>query len=911
MALSSGTRLGHYEIRAAIGAGGMGEVYRATDTRLDRTVAIKVLPRTLSDDAEFRARFARETRTISTLDHPHICALYDVGEADETSYLVMQYLDGETLAARLARGALPVDQALRCGAEIAAALDHAHRHGIVHRDLKPGNIMLTKSGARLLDFGLAKPIAHGAAAESTRLDSPLTSQGLVVGTVPYMAPEQIEGREADARTDVFAFGAVLHEMLTGARAFTASTVASLAGAILRDEPLPPSRLVPGVPPALDHVVRRCLAKDPDERWASAHDLLIELTWIREGGSGVSAPIAPSRVKRERRVWTLVVLAVVLGATAAIAWLMRAPAGVPRVPARFVLAPPAKTTWLPWGIPSVSPDGQHVVMTATEADGRVTLWTRRIDGVVFRRIEGVTNVPDARPIWSPDSRWIVFAEGQTLKRAEAGGGPPQVICQLERPEEFGGAAMNRDGIVLLGSTKGPVRRVLASGGTPEPAAALDTAHGEVSQVDPWFLPDGKRYLIVSRTSSRSKVMVGALDSNTRTEVLANAWSPAYVPPGLILFTRDGRVMVQRFDAARLRAEGDAQAVDPQLHPETAFPSNAGTLICRAQLGGYVRRNGEITAGNSRLAWFDRRGRELDAITPLGGYFNPRLAPDERTIAVEQFDNENAGDLWTIDLRRKLGTRVTFDPRRDSDPVWSPHGDRLAWSRTPPDSTTWSLSRDDTQGEILAQPARGADPVVLTRGQTDELGPFVADWSPDGRYLAIQRLTVLGHARIEFLPVDGGDPVRWASSGASEGGPRFAPGGRWVAYISAESGQVEVYVRPFAAAGEKIRVSSSGGTQPDWRGDGRELYFVAPDRTLMAVPVQPVRDRLEFGTPVPLFKAPIASPWGRNHYQPASDGQRFLINVLDPTQSAGSPDLVVMLDWARAMYDELGKAAGSAQ
>jgi eukaryotic-like serine/threonine-protein kinase len=902
MPLASGARLGPYEIRVAIGAGGMGEVYRATDTRLDRTVAIKVLPRTLSDDPEFRARFDREARTISTLDHPHICALYDVGEADDTSYLVMQHLEGETLAARLARGALPIDQALRYASEIAAALDHAHRHGIVHRDLKPGNIMLTKTGARLLDFGLAKPIAHAAAAESTRLDAALTSQGLVVGTVPYMAPEQIEGREADARTDMFAFGAVLHEMLTGARAFAASTVASLAGAILRDEPPPPSRLVPAVPPALDHVVRRCLAKDPDDRWASAHDLLIELTWIREGGSGVAAPVAPSTVKRERRRWTLAVLAVVLAAVGATAWLSGSPGAAPRRPSRFVLAPPAKMTWLAWGVPSVSPDGRHVALAVAEAGGRSTLWVRRIDGVTLRRVEGVTDFPDARPFWSHDSRWMVFAEGAALKRAEVGGGTPQVICQLARLEEFGGATMNIDGVLLFGSTKGPLQRVVANGGTPERATTLDTAHGEVSQVDPWFLPDGKHYLFASRTAARSTVMVGSLESNDRMEVLANAAAPAYVPPGLIVFARDGRVMVQRFDAARLRVEAEAQPIEPQLHPETAFPSNAGTLIYRAQLGGFVRRNGDITAGNSRLAWFDRGGRELEAITPLGGYFNPRLAPDERTIAVEQFDNENAGDLWTIDLRRKLGTRVTFDPRRDSDPVWSPRGDRFAWSR----------SRDGVQGEILVQRARGAEPVVLSRGGADELGPFVADWSPDGRYIAVVRLSVLGVARTEFLPVDGGEPVRWPASDTNAGGARFSPDGRSMAYVSAETGALEVYVRSLSPAGEKVRVSSAGGLQPDWRGDGRELYFLTPDRTLMAVAVQAEGDRLDFGTPVRLFKAPVADPtWGRNHYQAAADGRRFLINVLDPTQSAGSPDVVVVLDWASAMYDELGSATGSAR
>jgi Tol biopolymer transport system component len=536
------------------------------------------------------------------------------------------------------------------------------------------------------------------------------------------------------------------------------------------------------------------------------------------------------------------------------------------------------------------------MTATEVGGRQTLWVRRIGGVAFRRVDGVTNFLDARPFWSADSRWIIFAEGPALKRAEVGGGAPQVICPLERLEQFGGTTMNRDGIVLIGRTAGPLQRVLATGGTPQPATTLDTEQGEVSQVDPWFLPDGRHYLFTSRTAARSTIVVGALESRDRTEVVANAAFSTYVPPGLILFWRDGRPLVQRFDAARLRAEGEAQPIDPQLHPATASASSTGTLIYRAQLGGYVRRNGEITAGNSRLVWFDRGGREIEAITPLGGYFNPRLAPDERTIAVEQFDNENAGDLWTIDLRRKLGTRVTLDARRDSDPVWSPRGGGFAWSR----------SRDGADGEILVQRARGAEPVVLSRGQPDEMGPFVADWSPDGRHLAVMRLDVLGVGSIEFLPVDGGEAMRWPASEASEVGPRFSPDGRWVAYVSAETGGNEVYVRPFSPRGEKVRVSSAGGLQPDWRADGRELYYLTPDRTLMAVAVQPGRERLEFGTPVRLFKAPVADPiWGRNHYQAAADGRRFLINLLDPTQAVNSPDVVVVLDWAGATYDELSR------
>ena len=899
MPLTPGTALGPYEILSLIGAGGMGEVYRATDTRLDRTVAIKVLPHGLSDDPEFRARFAREARTISTLDHPHICALHDVGETDGAAFLVMQYLEGETLAARLARGALPLDQALRYAAEVAAALDHAHRQGIVHRDLKPGNVMLTKSGARLLDFGLAKPIVSAAAAESTRLEDPVTAKGSVVGTVPYMAPEQIEGREADSRTDLFAFGTLLHEMVTGARAFNAPSVASLMSAILRDDPPPPSRLVPGLPPALDHVVRRCLAKDPEERWASAHDLLIELTWIREGGSGVSAATAIEQASRrplwrERVAWLL--LATSLAALAASGLWLRGSNAAVRQPSRFLLAPPPNTVWLYWAFPSVSPDGRHVAMTATEAGGQQTLWVRRLDGVAFRKVEKVTDFIDARPFWSSDSRWLLFAHGNQLWRADVNGGSPQVICALPRLDDFGGTTVNADGVVLVGYANGPIHRVPLSGGTPEPASALDAGRGEFGQVLPSFLPDGRHYLFVSR-SARSTVMVGTLGSSQRVELLADVGYAAYVPPGLIVFWRDSRMMAQRFDAARLRLEGEALPVEPQLRPETAIVSSTGTLAFRAQLAGPVRRHGEITAGNARLAWLDRAGRVVEVLTPLGGYFNPRLSPDERTIAVEQFDNENAGDLWTIDLRRKLGTRLTFDARRDSDAVWAPGGDRLAWTRGA-----------DVGGEVLVQRAPGADPAVLARAGRDEVGPFVGDWSPDGRTVAVVRLSeTVGSGVIEFLPVDGGEPIRWSASGANEGMPRFSPDGRWVAYPSFETGTPEVYVRPFPPSGEKIRVSPRGGLQAEWRRDGRELYYLTPDRMLMAVEVRTVASRLEFGLPVPLFKAPVADPtWGRNHYQPAADGRRFLVNVLDPTLSAGSPDVVVVLDWAESMYAELRNA-----
>jgi hypothetical protein len=364
--------------------------------------------------------------------------------------------------------------------------------------------------------------------------------------------------------------------------------------------------------------------------------------------------------------TLLVLLVAVSALAVWGWLLRGSSVPARQPSRFLMAPPAAASWAFWGVPSVSPDGRYLAMTSTDSSGQQTLWVRPIDGVGFRRVEGTRQLIDPRPFWSSDSRWVIFAEAGQLKRVNVTGGAPQVICAIPHAESFAGATANSDGDVLLGFTRFPIHRVALSGGTPQPAGALDVGRGEVGQMSPWFLPDGKRYLFVS-LSKRFTIAAASVGSVERTELVADADAPAYVPPGLLLLRREGRAVAQLFDAARLRLDGEAEPVEPAWHPETVFASTTGTLIYRAQLGGPVRRYGEITFGNSRLAWFDRAGHEIEALTPLGGYFNPRLSADEQRIVVEQFDNENAGDLWTFDVRRKLGTRFTFDAGRDSDGV----------------------------------------------------------------------------------------------------------------------------------------------------------------------------------------------------------------------------------------------------
>jgi Tol biopolymer transport system component len=886
----------------------MGEVYRATDIRLDRSVAIKVLPAALAADPVFRARFAREAKTISSLDHPHICALHDVGESDGTAYLVMQYLEGETLAARLARGALPLDEALRWACDVASALDHAHRHQVVHRDLKPGNVMLTRTGARLLDFGLAKPMPALTDAHSTRLDVPVTSAGTVVGTVQYMAPEQIEGREADARTDIFAFGAVLHEMLTGARAFNAPSQASLMSAILRDDPPAPSTLTTGIPPALDHVVRRCLAKDPEERWASAHDVLIELGWIREGGSAgattQAALIVPRPGRTDRLAWGLVTVSLAAAAATA-AWAVVGREAAVRLPSRFMVAPPPGVAWAWDNAPSISPDGRYLAVVGIGEMGERALWLRRLDDVVWRKVEGASGsagagtssaVPRA-PFWSPDGRLLLFAQGQQLKRVAVAGGSAEVVSTIPGGRDFAGGTVNADGVVLLGYWNAPLDRVALGGGTPAPLGPLDATRGELGQLTPSFLPDGSSFLY-SSSSKGFPAMMGSLGSSERTEVFPLAYGPTYVKPGLMLFYRGNVTMLHRFDLARRQSKGDAQPLEPQLPPDNFAVSPNGTLAYLTYRTGPLHaRQGEITGSNTRLAWFDRSGREVGAVTQISGYMSPRLSPDERFVAVEKFDRGHVGEIWTVDTRRGIETRLTVNPSADSDAAWSPRGDRLAWARNFPES------------QLLVQAADGRSaPTIVAQPPRTPGGVFVADWSPDGRYLAMLPRSSFSMAHIEFVAMDGNQGIAWPPSTFSETGPRFSPDGRWVAYVSDETGTPEVYVRPFPPSSEKVRVSTAGGYQPDWRRDGGELYYVSPDRTLTSVTVRTADGRLEFGKPVPLFRAPIAAPdVGRNHYQASADGQRFLVNVVKPNELKDSPELVVVLDWSQSKYAELGRTA----
>jgi Tol biopolymer transport system component len=882
MSISPGSRLGPYEIVAAIGAGGMGEVYRARDTRLERMVAVKVLPDHLSSSEELRQRFEREAKTISQLSHPHICALYDVGEAalpTTVLYLVMELLEGETLADRLLRGPLPLEQALRYGIEIADALDRAHRSGIVHRDLKPGNVMLTKAGVKLLDFGLAKLQVAGATATSgltslptvTPESQPLTSRGTILGTFQYMAPEQLEGSEADARSDIFSFGCVLYEMATGNKAFSGRSQASLIGAIMHSEPPPISSLQPMTPPALDRVVKTCLAKDADERFQTAHDVRLQLQWIAEGGSavGLPAPVVAGRKGRERIAWALAAAAILAAAALGIGYRRRAPVR-PRA-VRFEVATPEGVSLIDF--PRVSPDGRYLAFNATDASGRSRLWLRPLNALAAQPLAGTEGT--TRPFWSPDSRFLgFFAEGK-LKKIEVTGGPPQKICDSATGAD---GSWSPEGVILFdGRSQDPIYRVAAGGGTPAVAVVADAGRKEALVAWPEFLPDGRHFLYMAQGQKPEDHMyrVGALDSKESKPLAAAQSLVTYAPPGHILFVRENTLVAQPFDAKALKTTGEP--VPLAEHIGTVSTGLARFSVSRN--GVLVYRTGESP---SRLLWVDRGGRELSTIGDPADYSDTLLSPTADRLALVLTDPRvGKSDIWIRDLTREVSSRFTFDSADDVSPLWSPDGKTIVFS-----------SNRGGQFDLFAKSVGGGgQEEVLVRN--DEL-KFAHSWSQDGRYIAFQSRSKKTGWDIWILPTFGDrKPTLFLQTSFNELRPAFSPDGRWLAYQSNESGRGEIYVQAFPGPGGKWQVSSAGGVEPAWRADGKEIYYGAPEQKLMAVDIT-AGESFQAGVPHPLFQARVQPVTNvRNHYLPSADGQRFLL--LAPLGRESLVPTTVVLNW----------------
>jgi serine/threonine protein kinase/Tol biopolymer transport system component len=884
MSLSSGSRLGPYEIVAAIGAGGMGEVYRARDTRLARDVAIKVLPDHHAATSEVRARFEREARTVSSLNHPHICTLHDVGREGDTDYLVMELVEGESLAQRLARGPLPVAEVLKLAAQIADALDRAHRAGVIHRDLKPGNVMLTRAGAKLLDFGLARatgldgPVSESGATRvaltrSPTRAAPLTAEGTIVGTFQYMAPEQLEGGEADARSDLWSFGCVLYEMTTGKRAFDGATQASLISAIMRDQPRSIAELAPMSPPGLERLVRQCLEKDPDERWQSAGDVRRELEWIAAGSSAAGMPAVTAR----RRGVPAGMIGLAGGALIALSaivlslgpWRER-PSSLPLV--RFTLTSPPGTVLVNPAEAEISPDGRMLVFVAADSEGTRHLFTRPLGRPEARALPGTANA--TLPFWSPDGRLIGFFKDEKLEKIGLDGNPPVDLC--DAPDPRGGSWSPSGVIVFAPNNQGGLVRVSANGGATTPVTQIDTTRHERGHRYPQFLPDGRHFLYVAIAAEEEvTTFAGSLDGGKPTELVRGGSMARYSSSGYLLVLDGGvtaprrRLLARRFDSARLRVSGDAELV---LDPVSA--NNFGYANVTSGVNGLLVAQ-HWDSPHQRVTWRDRGGAVTGvAIEDFAGGAT-KLSPDGGRLA---YGGEDPYDLFVRDMSTGVSTRVTFENQQVGSIYWSPDGRRIAFARLS-GARGW-------EARVKAADGSGPDSLVF---HGPGLFTYPQDWSSDGRWLVVTCADPSGNFDLWRVPMDGsGHPEIYQKTPAQERTASISQDGHWIAYAADEGSKRSLYVQSFPEPGTKYQVAVDDLAGGGWNRSGDALIVGNVRGELMQIQVS-TENGFRQGATTRLFRIPAKE----NLLDVEPGGQRFLCGA--PQDVAQSNRLEVVLGW----------------
>jgi len=857
----------------------MGEVYRARDTRLGRDVAVKVLPATFSADPDRLHRFEQEACAAGALNHPNILSIYDIGTHDGSPYVVSELLEGQTLRQRMGGSALLQRKAIDYALQVAHGLAAAHEKGIVHRDLKPENLFITNDGrVKILDFGLAKltGATNGDVSQTSiptrRVD---TDPGKVMGTVGYMSPEQLKGFRIDHRSDIFSFGAILYEMLSNRRAFHGESAAETMSAILKEDPPDLSETNHRVSPALERLVSHCLEKNPEARFHSARDLAFALEALSgsivTSTETVTAPAFPARrvTRRELISWSLAALFLLVAVALVIISLRRTPTNETQQ-SRFYIYPPEKASF-GGATDFISPDGRKLIFNVTGADGKIQLWIRSLDSLTAQPIPGTEQGGQA--FWSPDSRFIGFFARGKLKTLELSGGVTQTLADAQAGR---GGAWNRDGVILVSPAFGNLFRISASGGAAAQVTTIDTSRHQTGHYWPHFLPDGRHFIYLARSTSREEngIYVGSLDSHESKLLIHSDAGAMYAAPGYLLFLRERTLLAQPFDAEKLQLSGEPTVIAEQV---SYNPTNGRAFFCVSDNGVLVYRSSELA--NNRLTWFDRTGKQLGSLGTPDVFVSPSLSPNETKVAMARADPSAPGsDIWLLDLSGR-SSRLTFDPANDINPVWSPDGSRIVFS-----------SNRSGQYDLYWKSSSGAGNEELLYKSSNT--KFVTDWSADGRFILYQETAPTTQLDLTTLPLFGDQkPIAVVQTNFNETQGKFSPDGHWIAYVSNESGILQVYVQNFPPAGGKWMVSINGGTMPRWRADGKELFFISPDSKLMAVSVSVNGNYFEAGSLNPLFDVRVPPPiTGGTSYSPTRDGRRFLMNAL-AEESAPLPAVVV--------------------